>query len=207
MSIKDEIKIIEFPGVCQPAEDTFLLAKTASLFPRGKALDMGTGTGYIAIYLAKLGFDVDAVDVNEKALKNTRENAQRNGIALNIYYSSLFDHVKATYDLIVFNPPRIPNNAFINHIGSFVRRHPLLVGMAIPFVKLFFGQERLSLILLFIKQSPQYLKKTGRLLLYLAQDEIKKIEHELQESANIEIFQEMPEKYLETQIVSIQFIL
>lgn len=200
------IMIESEPGVCPPGEDTITLARTASRFPRGRALDMGSGTGYIGIYLAKQGFQIDATDISEEALRNTVKNARRNNVVINAYYSSLFDQVNGAYDLIVFNPPRIPQaGGFVNHVGSFVRRHRSLVILSLPFVKWFFGGERLSLIISFIRESHKHLRTGGRLLLHLSPEEIQRVGREIQGFGQLDFLEETPESQPGSRIVSIQF--
>ena len=49
----------------------------------GKALDLGCGLGTNAIYLAKKGFDVFALDVSKTALKCAEEKAKKSGVKIN----------------------------------------------------------------------------------------------------------------------------
>jgi len=50
-------------------------------FPEGPALDVATGTGRNAVFLAGQGYDVEAVDQSREGLAITRENAAREGTA------------------------------------------------------------------------------------------------------------------------------
>jgi tellurite methyltransferase len=73
-----------------------------SLLPKGKALDMATGEGRNAVFLAQHGFDVDAVDISEKGLKKARKLAREKGVKVNALLVDL-DHYqieKDRYDLI-----------------------------------------------------------------------------------------------------------
>lgn len=83
-----------------------------------KILDIGTGSGCIAISLAKHlpEAQVFAVDISESALKIAKENADRNGVEVefikaNILESSLLEDVAlrqmAFFDIIVSNPPYV----------------------------------------------------------------------------------------------------
>lgn len=83
-----------------------------------KILDIGTGSGCIAISLAKHlpEAQVFAVDISESALKIAKENADRNGIEVefikaNILESSLWEDVALQqvdfFDIIVSNPPYV----------------------------------------------------------------------------------------------------
>ena len=55
------------------------LKKHIRLLPKGKALDIATGEGRNAVFLAQHGFEVDAVDISEKGLKKAQEISRRKG--------------------------------------------------------------------------------------------------------------------------------
>lgn len=75
-----------------------------------KILDMCTGSGCIAISLAKY-LDgtciVDAVDLSTDALEVAKRNATLNKVTVNFINSDLFENVISKYDVIVSNPPYI----------------------------------------------------------------------------------------------------
>lgn len=169
----EELVIHEFPGVCPVKDDTREMAHLASSLPVKRALDMGTGTGYIAICLAKKGIKTDAVDNNPRAIANAKLNIELNRADVNLIHSSLYDTVKGPYDLILFNPPRIPNeNIFTRLIGGFLRRHDWLLKIFTPLTRIFFGDKRGKFIASFIRQSKAHLSPCGKLLLNLTAEEI-----------------------------------
>ena len=68
------------------------------------AADIGTGSGILAIALAKLGVPrIHAVDTDPVARESTRENADRNGVAAALAIGSSVDDVPETCGLIVAN--------------------------------------------------------------------------------------------------------
>ncbi len=69
-------------------------------------LDLGTGSGILALVAARKGALVTAVDINPAAVEAARENASRNGVAIHALVSDQFDAIDARkFDLIVVNPP------------------------------------------------------------------------------------------------------
>jgi release factor glutamine methyltransferase len=100
------------PAVLIPRPDTELLVELAlaRLPPRGKVLDMGTGSGAIAVAIAhsRPDADVSALDVSEEALAVAARNAQRNRARVRFLHSDWFGAVAGErFDLIVSNPPYI----------------------------------------------------------------------------------------------------
>ncbi len=77
--------------------------------PAGRrALDVGTGTGVLALLLARAGARVVATDLSPRALACARENAARLGLAdrLELVQADLF--AGGPHDLVVANPPWLP---------------------------------------------------------------------------------------------------
>ena len=73
-----------------------------------KILDVGTGSGCIAITLAKeTNSKVSACDISLEALLVAKKNAKENKVAINFVYSDLFSNIKDKFDVIISNPPYI----------------------------------------------------------------------------------------------------
>lgn len=71
-------------------------------------LDIGTGSGCIAITLRKeLDCNVDGVDISTGALEIAKENNKINNTDVNFYESDVFSNVSCKYDVIISNPPYI----------------------------------------------------------------------------------------------------
>ena len=99
-------------AVLIPRPDTELLVELAleRLPQHGKVLDMGTGSGAIAVALAHTRPDaaVTALDVSEAALAVAQGNAARNGAAVRFLHSDWFGALGGeVFDLVVSNPPYI----------------------------------------------------------------------------------------------------
>lgn len=73
---------------------------------KGQVLDFGCGYGPIGIYLKKTyDVEVDAVDINERALNLAKKNVELNNTKINIFESNIYENVNKKYDYIVTNPP------------------------------------------------------------------------------------------------------
>lgn len=171
MEIDSSIKIEVYDGVYNPAEDSYLLIKAINAKKGEKALDMGCGCGIIALHLAKKGCKVLAVDINEKAIENTRKNAKINGLKIKCIKSDLFSNINEKFDLIVFNPPYLPTkNEDIAWNG---------------------GKEGIEIIRKFLREAHKYLKKEGRIYIVISSlSNIKAIKNEFSIYKFIEIMKE-----------------
>ena len=88
--------------IYEPAEDSFLLQKYVEKYAFGKVLDIGSGSGIQAEAALKKTKNILAVDINKEAVKLLK------GKGINSKYSDLFSNVKGKFDLIIFNPPYLP---------------------------------------------------------------------------------------------------
>ncbi len=101
-------------SVYVPREDSLMLADLLEGEQPCKALDLGCGSGFLAILLTKHGCTVTATDINPAAVADTERNAAINFVQLEAVQSNLFEDVKDVFDLIIFNPPYLPNDAPID---------------------------------------------------------------------------------------------
>ncbi|MFD8232492.1 HemK2/MTQ2 family protein methyltransferase [Streptomyces sp. NPDC059696] len=96
-----------------PQEDTELLAGALSdepLRPGADVLDVGTGSGALALEAARRGNRVTAVDVSWSAVWAARLNARLAGLPVSIRHGNLFEPVQGRkFDLILANPPYVPS--------------------------------------------------------------------------------------------------
>ena len=115
----DGVPIVVWPDVLNPvvfrsgelfaraiALETFTAPPADSVDPR--ALDMGTGSGVCAIFAARRGYRVTAVDINPEAARCARVNVLLNRLedSVEVFQGDLFAPVVGQrFDLIFFNPP------------------------------------------------------------------------------------------------------
>jgi release factor glutamine methyltransferase len=160
-------------------------------------IDIGTGSGCIAIALAKElpAAIIYATDISKNALDVARRNAARHEVLNRIHFreanlleeaSSLAGiHTRSFFDLIVSNPPYIGLRE-ADRLPVEVRDHE-------PHVALFGGEEGCELYRGLIPQSGQFLKAHGLLVLELGHDSLPSVEQlfDTSEWANIAIAEDL----------------
>ena len=120
-----------------------------------QVLDLGTGSGAIAICLAhQLKTAVDATDLSEKALRVARDNARQLGVDVQFLQSNWFEKVSGHYHLIASNPPYIADAD--PHLAALAHE---------PLNALTSGSDGLSDIQHIVQFAPDHLQPGGWLLL------------------------------------------
>lgn len=160
------------PAVLIPRPETELLAERAWTFLTGRggpaapaALDLGTGSGCLAIALAVHcpRAEITATDVSPAALAVARGNAARHGVESRIQFlpGAGFAGLPpgADFDLIVANPPYIPSGE-IAHLQPEVRDHE-------PRVALDGGPDGLAVLRQLAAEGGAWLRPGGRLMVEL----------------------------------------
>jgi release factor glutamine methyltransferase len=108
VKVDSSIDIDIAPEVYNPSDDSFLLVGVIEVAPEERLLDMGTGTGIVALHAARAGARVVAADINPHAVACARSNALRNDLKVDVRQSDLFGNVEGVFDVITFNPPYLP---------------------------------------------------------------------------------------------------
>ena len=99
--------------VLTPRPETEILVEQVLRFcnKKTKVLDVGTGSGAIAVTIAKNSeAQVSALDVSKSALTTAQGNAKKHDVKIEFIHSNLFENLKKRkrFDIIVSNPPYIP---------------------------------------------------------------------------------------------------
>ena len=153
-----------------PRQDTETLVEyVLPLCHQKKVLDMCTGSGCIAISIAKLckNAEVSASDISEDALMVAKKNVEANQVDIQVIKSDLFVDIHHKYDMIVSNPPYIRTKD-IEELMPEVRDHE-------PRIALDGSKDGLHFYRNIIKESPQYLTKKGMLIVEVGYDQAEDV--------------------------------
>ena len=130
--------------IYDPEEDSFLLAKYVDKFAKGKVLDLGTGSGIQAETALRHTKDVLAVDIDKESVNYVKKKKIRAII------SDLFSNIKEKFDLIIFNPPYLPEEKLEDD-----ESRKITTG----------GKNGYEIIERFFSQASKYLNKNGKILI------------------------------------------
>ena len=163
-------------NVLIPRQDTEVLVeeviKIAKKINAKKFLDLCTGSGAIAVSLAKYiqESNVTAVDISGKALNVAKLNSRNNEVEDRITFieSDLFKNLKKEkYDMIVSNPPYIKKDV-LKKLDKEVQREPKIA--------LDGGYDGLDFYRKIINEADEYLKFHGYLCLEIGYDQKEEVE-------------------------------
>lgn len=137
-----------------------------------RALDMGTGSGIIAISLAvqRPGWDIVATDISEEALAVAQKNAETHHCTeqITLLPGDLFEPVEAQhFDWIICNPPYI-KSIERDRLSADVRDCE-------PAIALFAGDDGLALISRLIAEAPDYLAPNGKLIFEIGDTQAEEV--------------------------------
>jgi len=140
----------------RPDTETLVVWALELLPPSGSVIDLGTGSGAIALALksARPDAQVSAVDASADALDVARTNARHLGLSVSFTQGNWLENVSEAYDLIVSNPPYIAEgDPHLDQLG-----HE-------PRMALTSGVDGLDAIRILVTQAPAHLAPGGWLLL------------------------------------------
>lgn len=162
------IKFKVTPDVLIPRPETELLVDLAIYYapPNSEILDLCAGSGAIAIALKynRTDLKITASDISEKALLIAKENEKNNleENSINFIHSDLFDKIKNNkFDLIVTNPPYVDPQ----------KKEILAKELTFePQSAIYAENNGKKIIIEIIKNSKEYLKKTGKIIMEISED-------------------------------------
>lgn len=162
-------------NVLIPRQDTEILVeeaiKIANKINAKKILDLCTGSGAIAVSIAKYIKDSEltAVDISKEALRIAKKNAKNNDVENQITFieSDLFKTIKNTkFDMIISNPPYIKKD-IIRKLPKDVQNEPIIA--------LDGGYDGLDFYRRIIKEAYNFLKFRGYLCLEIGYDQKEEV--------------------------------
>lgn len=179
MKVDPHIIVEGAPGVYEPGDDSFLLVRAAEVQPGEEILEVGTGTGIVALHCARAGARVTATDINPAALGCAEANAERNRLQLKVLQSDLFSAVEGRFDAILFNPPYLPSDS--QSSTSWLEK--AWDG----------GPEGIAVVSRFLREAETHLKPHGRLYVVLSSfGSLPQLLKEAREHYTLELIEELP---------------
>ena len=138
-------------NIYHPSDDSYLMLEAVSRLPlQGrKVLDVGTGSGILALYCAMHGAQVTATDIDASALRQAQKAAEALGLRLETTLSDLFSEVHGQFDSVLFNPPYLPSSILADRTVDG-------------------GPGGRVLSKQFLKELPSYLNQNGKALLLVS---------------------------------------
>lgn len=172
--------------VLTPRMETEILVeqvlKAEKNYKKCEILDVGTGSGAIAIALAKnCDARITAVDVSKAALAVAESNAKKNDAKIEFLHSNLFDGLKRKrkFDIIVSNPPYIPSKE-IEKLDKNVRECD-------PILALDGGEDGLDFYRAIVSQAKNRLKAKGQIFFEIGKGQAAAVRKLLRENGFEEI--------------------
>lgn len=166
-----KIKVDERALIPRPETEQLAEIAVKSVEDGDKVLDMCTGSGCIAVSIAKncagKRVTVTAADLSDAAIMLAQENAKLNGVNVNFVQSDLFKQVRGRFNLIVCNPPYIKSGD-IPALQKEVREYE-------PSIALDGGADGLDFYRRLASSVRSYLARDGVLLLECGEGQAEEI--------------------------------
>jgi release factor glutamine methyltransferase len=107
------LRLLALPGVYRPQHDTGLMARALrreALAPGSDVLELGTGTGALAILASRTGARVTALDISRRAVLTARVNARLARESITVRRCDFTaDTGGRAFDMVISNPPYVPS--------------------------------------------------------------------------------------------------
>ncbi|WKX02493.1 peptide chain release factor N(5)-glutamine methyltransferase [Candidatus Mycoplasma mahonii] len=164
----DNLKIMINKNVLIPRYETQEVLHKALEFigSTHSVLDLCCGSGYIGLTIKqKTGARVVLSDISDDAIQQTKNNAKANGLDVQVIKSNMFKSITQKFDVIVSNPPYIPNGSIID--ASVINNE--------PDIALFAGEDGNDFYKIIISESEQYLNPNGTIIFEISEHNQKYI--------------------------------
>jgi methylase of polypeptide subunit release factors len=149
-----DIFLEDYAGVWMPSPNGLFYAHQLAVEPGERVIDIGTGSGILAIWAAKRGAQVVATDTDVRAIEAARRNAEINGVHLELLCGPLFAGAQGRFDAVFANLP--------NEIVA----PALLETLPLVEQRVFAGGERGNEVLLdLLESAPDHLRHGARIYL------------------------------------------
>jgi release factor glutamine methyltransferase len=100
-----EVELEEFPGVFMPSPHGLFYSRSIRVAAGERVIDIGTGSGVLAIAAARRGARVCATDIDARAVAAAERNARRNGVEIDVRPGTLFGDFAGPFDVVLANLP------------------------------------------------------------------------------------------------------
>ncbi|TCG10590.1 peptide chain release factor N(5)-glutamine methyltransferase [Mycoplasma todarodis] len=143
-------------------EELILLAKEY-ITQSSKVLDLCSGSGYIGLAIKKMtGAKVTASDISKEAISQIEINKKKNNLDIEVIESDLFENISGKFDVIISNPPYIPQN---NTLSESVLKYE-------PHLALFGGEDGNDLYKRIVAKYKNHLNPGGVILFEISEDNV-----------------------------------
>ncbi|NQZ29489.1 MAG: peptide chain release factor N(5)-glutamine methyltransferase [Mycoplasmatales bacterium] len=160
-----DVKIDLSKNVLIPRYETEELVLLAAKYIKedSKVLDLCSGSGYIGLAIKKMTkANVVASDISKEAIEQININKQINKLNIEVIESDLFENINDKFDVIISNPPYIPDKKILSNS---VLDHE-------PHLALFGGSDGNDLYKKIINEYELFLNPGGIILFEISEDNI-----------------------------------
>ena len=177
------------PSVLIPRPETESLVEI--IFQNEKTaisiLDIGTGSGCIAISLKKLlpNCHLTAIDISEKAIEVAMQNSVINEVDVDFLKSDLFENIIGIFEIIVSNPPYIPDYEY--------QKLPVEIKNFEPQKALRVEDDGTDFYKKILQQAKEHLTENGKIYFEIGFDQTKRVKQLALENgfSEVEVFQDL----------------
>ncbi len=144
-------------------EELILLAKKY-IKEDSMVLDLCSGSGYIGLAIKKMtNANVVASDISKEAIEQIEINKKVNNLEMQVVESDLFQNIQGKFDVIISNPPYIPQETILS--DSVINHEPHLA--------LFGGSDGNDLYRRIVQEYKEFLNPGGVILFEISEDNVE----------------------------------